>query len=1029
MGDDVADFGEQFIREINEASERVAGGDQKPPNAGAFAPVLGAELRESLNSTRSLGAAITDSMVGPQVRRRLEYLGVTMVRDLVSLTEPWFLRTAGLSHESLDLLRASLWKHGAATPPELTRRPTMAAPTPGERPVPPNPPRGAPVAAVGVRKSALDRSESAIEGALVGLIRQHGEHCHCRVRRTVGAAVIDSLVLDEIRRQLPPRSLITLEVLSAFGHLMPGAEIAKAAAFIATITTAPCRTAAAEPEVGDAAWRQVVRVGVHAREDAWPDEWGVEHWAAWMDVDPIEDDRRGVGTIEANVADGAEIGRPWTWNSVVRDEGEPPHNPARWGADAALRALHIVRTSIGYSWEVRIRDIAELGMVARQPFQAARGFVRYVDECDRGLAAADPTTKVAIDMFARSNLHGLGARVRMIDELAAGTTADTPHDPDVEDELRELSYLDTSVPAGDDGQPDPLALLRNLLPGGKWVLGKAPIVHSPTELEAELLPELFQRPPTLVILSGNAGDGKTAFIESVLEAAGQLVKPVPNELRVELDGRPYRVVLDGSEDSYDRSNAQLLHDALGAFKGDREVQPAEGTLIAVNKGRLLSFLEDEKADYPALWRLALRRYAEGDEVADSGYLLVDLNDRTVVGPDLTGSLFGSVLGKLLSLDAWNECGTCDAVAQCPVMFNVHAMRDQGVQQRAWELFALIDLDDRLHVTARHVVTRLASVISAGMRCPDIRRTVAHGGRFEHRSYFYGGAFMGRADESSVEEAILNDIAAAYDPAETSDPQRDRVLGSAIASGSVRDVAPWRDDLPTSDVAELETAAASLANRTVDEPTYGSSLEYREAHLALMTQLLRRRYFLAEDAVGIVPVRAFADYRRLAGQPGHDGLSLRIVRSLNATLGITRVVPDGLIVPRDYARGLSGSGFALKVPIGMFVSSRGTGLGTPYRESRFTRSWPRSVRLEARDGEAIVASLTIPLLMLEILDRASRGFRPTSRTERNYMIRVATFYRRLAEHRWASTLDYVMYERGRVRAAVAIDDGDLDFWVP
>jgi hypothetical protein len=68
-------------------------------------------------------------------------------------------------------------------------------------------------------------------------------------------------------------------------------------------------------------------------------------------------------------------------------------------------------------------------------------------------------------------------------------------------------------------------------------------------------------------------------------------------------------------------------------------------------------------------------------------------------------------------------------------------------------------------------------------------------------------------------------------------------------------------------------------------------------------------------------------------------------------------------------------------------------------------------------------------MLEILDRADRGFRPTSRTERNYMIRVAAFYRRLAEHSWSTQLDYVLYERGRIRSAVALTARNADFWVP
>ena len=71
-----------------------------------------------------------------------------------------------------------------------------------------------------------------------------------------------------------------------------------------------------------------------------------------------------------------------------------------------------------------------------------------------------------------------------------------------------------------DGGPYPLAEVRKLLPGGSGVLGRPPIVFTPTSLDLKPPPALKARPPTLVILSGNAGDGKTAFIMGVLAEAG-----------------------------------------------------------------------------------------------------------------------------------------------------------------------------------------------------------------------------------------------------------------------------------------------------------------------------------------------------------------------------------------------------------------------------------------------------------------------------------------------------------------------------
>ena len=851
----------------------------------------------------------------------------------------------------------------------------------------------------------------------------------CAQVLTASGIELEPAIVAHLAKSLPPRIRPTLRNVAFHVGVLSESEVDQILVRLKVLASGPCMsTVASDTDSPDVYWREHSRIGVHAEEDRWPDEWGVEEWARYLD----RPDEQAPAALALSVDTHARMASRfanafWAWNAAPQASDD--WDLARWSRDDVIRALELIRSAVGYSWEVRLVDLARIAVTARHPLDETILFVRYVDRCDRGLMVADPSTQSALDSFRQSTIKDLGVRVKMLDDYAVRDEPSGSNDPDGDDRLRDFEDPTFRNPVADDGRPDPLDTIKNLLPGGRWVLGKAPIVHSSTELETELLPRLFSGAPTLVILSGNAGDGKTAFIETVLERAGLMDKPVPNESVVSLDGRPYLIVLDGSEDTYSKSNAQLLEDALGQFRGDQEIDAERGTLIAVNKGRLLSFLESERNSYAALWALAQRRFADGEDTSHSKYLLVDLNDRTVVGPDPDESLFGQVLTKLLHWDGWAECAKCEAEPACPVVFNVTALRRQETMRRLWEVFALIDLDDRLHVTARHVVTRLASVISGGLRCPDIRSMVEEDQAFPERAYFYSGVFLGRADESSVEEAALNEIAAAYDPAETAEPARDRGLGFAIASGSLTEAALLDPLGPSSDIPALKREASSLASRTVDEGAAGNQLEYREAHLALMSRLLRRRYFLANENQSIVPVRSFRDYLDVVEHGDRTQLAARIVHSLNATLGIRRVVGGGLIVPRDYSRGLAGSGFALQVPPEQFEVLPGTGLGTTFRRSDFTRAWPRSLILAAQDEGQQFASLSIPLLMLEILDRADRGFRPTSRTERNYMIRVAAFYRRLAEHRWDRRLDYVLYERGRIRSVVALTADNANFWVP
>ena len=997
---------------IGEPGSRTPRAD--PLTSGAMA--FPSEVIAVLRSERWSDQAFSEDVVGVRAYRRLPKIGVRTFGDLAAMWASRFLALQGVGPGTLTDLRTRIadYLQVSAAIPQADK--LSGLPTAIHRHIRSEAP------------SSLGREVERIQEA-------HGPSCSCPYVVTLDSVVLPAAVRAQVVAKLTAVSTPTLWQLARLAKSLDPATLRSVSAAVAGVRTAKCRTSGlAAPETPGVPWRQRVYPGVFAVEDRWPDEVNPDEWARQYDVRSDSGDEAPIFNDEYRRTQGAYAAKAWLWKTHI--EPEEPLDLGVWGYDEIIRALWLLRSTEGYPWEARVDQIGRIAASARQPFSEARRFIRYVDECDRGLIAIDPGVERVLRSTSTADIKRLGARVRMQDQIAdlpeSGVNSGDLRADEDRNDTRMESHEGGGTPAMDDGQPNPLAELRNLLPGGKWVLGKAHIVHSPTELDTELLPRLRDGDPTLVILSGNAGDGKTAFIEDVLEDAGikkpdQVgeVKPkVDNELEVSLNGKPYRVVLDGSEDTSTKTNARLLHDALDAFRGDERVFPEVGTLIAVNKGRLLSFLEAEQASFGYLWNLARRRYANGELIGDDGYLLVDLNDRTVVGPDLDGSLWGSIIQKLLAWDGWKGCDSCPANAACPASFNATALRLDHVRQRLWEVFTLIDLDDRLHVTARHVVTRLASVVTGGLRCPDVRLTVTNGGSFPERAYFYTAAFLGRVDETTAEEAALNEIAAAYDPAETSVPQRDRELGAAIASGSVRPVIPTLPGEPDSDIASIEGLAAELARRTVDESTADYRLEYRQAHLEVMARLLRRRYFLG-GATDVAPVRALSEFNGLSVTQD-SGLTDRLLRSLNASLGVTRAGQD-LVVPKDYSRGLAGSGIALKVPASNFQVSSGTGLGTTFNASRYTRSWPRSVLLEATDDGVVVATLSIPLLMLEILGRADMGFRPTSRTERNYLVRVATFYRRLAEHRWQTPLDYVLYERGRVRAGMRFAEAGIQFW--
>ncbi len=173
------------------------------------------------------------------------------------------------------------------------------------------------------------------------------------------------------------------------------------------------------------------------------------------------------------------------------------------------------------------------------------------------------------------------------------------------------------VPGPSAGQPTPVESaepqpvrreehvewLRGLLqsyPGSRWGNREtrgldsafAEQTYVETPLEAALLDDLGARRVRLVVLCGNAGDGKTALLQHLarqfgLERRGSSERVLEGETD---DGLRVRMNLDGSASWRGRSADDLLDEFLAPF---RHGPPAEDIahLVAINDGRLLEWIE------------------------------------------------------------------------------------------------------------------------------------------------------------------------------------------------------------------------------------------------------------------------------------------------------------------------------------------------------------------------------------------------------------------------------------------------------
>ena len=297
--------------------------------------------------------------------------------------------------------------------------------------------------------------------------------------------------------------------------------------------------------------------------------------------------------------------------------------------------------------------------------------------------------------------------------------------------------------------PDPRAVrheervewLRWLLqsyPGSRWGNQEtrgldsafAEQTYVDTSLEAALHDDVRARRVRLVVLCGNAGDGKTALLQHLVREFG-LERRASSERVLEGetdDGLRVRMNLDGSASWRGRSADDLLDEFLAQF---RDGPPTEDIahLLAINDGRLLEWIERVAASdgetaltralYEALQRVQQDRWTgapaaargESDEYDDGEHndedagggghaaedaedagevadddappaasnahiRFVNLNQRSLVGgvtADRTGIEIGflerlvdRLYGGSQAAEIWSRCTTCSAQDRCSV---------------------------------------------------------------------------------------------------------------------------------------------------------------------------------------------------------------------------------------------------------------------------------------------------------------------------------------------------------------------------
>lgn len=247
----------------------------------------------------------------------------------------------------------------------------------------------------------------------------------------------------------------------------------------------------------------------------------------------------------------------------------------------------------------------------------------------------------------------------------------------------------------------------------EFITQSAPPVGEPLRLHTkaeQFLEEAFTgAAPRSIVLTGNAGDGKTYLCRKVMERlTGQPVTDWQHQLEraIPLGQLTLHVVKDLSEMGEERGGAELR--ALDAAFHSPAVEQV--FLIAANEGRLRALLIAEKLI--TLYQEVDQQLEQGPDFDHSRLIVLNLNRVT------TSTFVPQAAAWMAASARWQACSHCPAVLHCPIRWNAQRLADPHVVARLQKLYQVLEHLD-LHVTIRDMLIHLAYTLVGELSCETV----------------------------------------------------------------------------------------------------------------------------------------------------------------------------------------------------------------------------------------------------------------------------------------------------------------------
>lgn len=252
------------------------------------------------------------------------------------------------------------------------------------------------------------------------------------------------------------------------------------------------------------------------------------------------------------------------------------------------------------------------------------------------------------------------------------------------------------------------------------------LTYTQTKLDKKLLQSIQKGQYKLIIITGNAGDGKTAFIRRV-EGIASNVQRLSNRngANFSINGVPFQSNYDGSQDEEELANNDVLTEFFKPFEGKNTFKDApEGRIIAINEGRLVDFLQSAEKHRKLYDIIDEYFYQEGKTQLPEGLMIINLNLRSVTAMELgRESLLRSQVKKLTNRDLWGDCNECPLANRCFIKYNVDSFTDSAagdevINRLEWLVRTLV-YKKELHITIRDLRSMIAYMLTRDLSCTEV----------------------------------------------------------------------------------------------------------------------------------------------------------------------------------------------------------------------------------------------------------------------------------------------------------------------